>query len=163
VPSEVYLTLVDLQRAPYRQELRQLAAQVRCTNRDLPLFMPAGSADGGLSLESRAPVQSVGIVAGPSRPVSALREGPLAWRLLSLLSLNYLSLVDEDPQRGALALRELVGLFAQSNDAGLLRQVPSPSGAGWRCGSRSTNSPSRAAAPPCWAASCTTSSPATCR
>ncbi|MCE4538105.1 type VI secretion system baseplate subunit TssF [Pelomonas sp. P7] len=123
VPSEVYLTLVDLQRAPYRQELRQLAAQVRCTNRDLPLFMPAGSADGGLSLESRAPVQSVGIVAGPSRPVSALREGPLAWRLLSLLSLNYLSLVDEDPQRGALALRELVGLFAQSNDAGLLRQV----------------------------------------
>ncbi len=123
VASEVFLTLVDLQRAPYRQELRQLAAQVRCTNRDLPLFIPAGTADGGLTLESRAPVQGVGIVAGPSRPVSALREGPLAWRLLSLLSLNYLSLVDEDPQRGALALRELVGLFAQSNDAGLLRQV----------------------------------------
>jgi len=123
VGSEVFLSLVDLQRAPYRQELRQLAAQVRCTNRDLPMFMPAGSADGGLSLESRAPVQSVGIVAGPSRPVSALREGPLAWRLLSLLSLNYLSLVNEDAERGALALRELTGLFAQSNDAGLLRQV----------------------------------------
>lgn len=123
VASEVFLTLVDLQRAPYRQELRQLAAQVRCTNRDLPLFIPAGTADGGLTLESRAPVQGVGIVAGPSRPVSALREGPLAWRLLSLLSLNYLSLVNEDPERGALALRELVGLFAQSNDAGLLRQV----------------------------------------
>jgi type VI secretion system protein ImpG len=123
VASEVFLSLVDLQRAPYREELRQLAAQVRCTNRDLPLFMPAGSADGGLSLESRAPVQSVGIVAGPSRPVSALREGALAWRLLSLLSLNYLSLVNEDAERGALALRELIGLFAQSNDAGLLRQV----------------------------------------
>lgn len=123
VASEVFLTLVDLQRAPYRQELRQLGAQVRCTNRDLPLFMPAGTADGGLTLESRAPVQGVGIVAGPSRPVSAMREGPLAWRLLSLLSLNYLSLVNEDPERGALALRELTGLFAQSNDAGLLRQV----------------------------------------
>jgi type VI secretion system protein ImpG len=123
VGSEVFLSLVDLQRAPYRQELRQLAAQVHCTNRDLPMFMPSGSADGGLSLESRAPVQGVGIVAGPSRPVSALREGPLAWRLLSLLSLNYLSLVNEDAERGALALRELTGLFAQSNDAGLLRQV----------------------------------------
>ncbi len=123
VASEVYLSLVDLKRAPYRQELRQLAATVRCTNRDLPLFMPAGSADGGLTLDSRAPVQGVGIVAGPSRPISALREGPLAWRLLSLLSLNYLSLVNEDADRGALALRELIGLFAQSNDAGLLRQV----------------------------------------
>lgn len=123
IASEVFLTLVDLQRAPYRQELRQLAAQVRCTNRDLPLFMPSGAGDDGLTLESRAPVQGVAIVAGPSRPVSALREGPLAWRLLSLLSLNYLSLVNEDPQRGALALRELIGLFAQSNDAGLLRQI----------------------------------------
>jgi len=123
VATEVFLSLVDLQRAPYRQELRQLGAQVRCTNRDLPLFMPAGSADGGLTLESRAPVHGVAIVAGPSRPVSAQREGPLAWRLLSLLSLNYLSLVNEDPERGALALRELIGLFAQSQDAGLLRQV----------------------------------------
>ena len=123
VASEVFLSLVDLQRAPYRSELRQLSAQVRCTNRDLPLFMPSGSGDGGLTLESRAPVQGVAIVAGPSRPVSAMREGPLAWRLLSLLSLNYLSLVNEDPERGALALRELIGLFAQSNDAGMMRQV----------------------------------------
>jgi type VI secretion system protein ImpG len=123
VATEVYLSLVDLQRAPYRSELRQLAAQLRCTNRDLPLFMPAGTAHGGLTLESRAPVQGVSIVAGPSRPISAHREGPLAWRLLSLLSLNYLSLVNEDPQRGALALRELIGLFAQSADPGLLRQV----------------------------------------
>ena len=123
VGSEVYLSLVDLQRAPYRADLRQLAAKVRCTNRDLPLFMPTGRDHGGLTLETRAPVESVGVVAGPSRPCSAVREGPMAWRLLSLLSLNYLSLVDEDPERGALALRELLGLFGQSTDAGLLRQI----------------------------------------
>jgi len=63
------------------------------------------------------------VVAGPSRPHSAMREGGLAWRLLSLLSLNYLSLLDENPQQGALALRELLGLFAQSTDAGLKRQI----------------------------------------
>lgn len=123
VGSEVFLSLVDLQRAPYRQELRQLAAQVRCTNRDLPLFIPTGPDHGGLTLETRAPVDAIAVVAGPSRPVSATREGPLAWRLLSLLSLNYLSLVDEDAERGALALRELLGLFGQSSDAGLLRQI----------------------------------------
>lgn len=123
VGSEVFLSLVDLQRAPYRGELRQLAAQVRCTNRDLPLFMPLGATHGELTLEGRAPVQGIAVVAGPSRPGSAQREGTLAWRLLSLLSLNYLSLVDEDPQRGALALRELLGLFAQAADAGLQRQI----------------------------------------
>lgn len=123
VGTEVFLSLVDLQRAPYRAELRQLAAQVRCTNRDLPLFMPVGATHGELTLEGRAPVQGISVVAGPSRPGSAQREGALAWRLLSLLSLNYLSLVDEDPQRGALALRELLGLFAQAADAGLQRQI----------------------------------------
>lgn len=123
VGSEVFLSLVDLQRAPYRAELRQLAAKVRCTNRDLPLFMPVGRDHGGLTLETRAPVAHIGVVAGPSRPCSATREGPLAWRLLSLLSLNYLSLVDEDPERGALALRDLLGLFAQSAGSGLLRQI----------------------------------------
>jgi type VI secretion system protein ImpG len=123
VGSEVFLALVDLQRAPYRNDLRQLAAKVRCTNRDLPLFMPTGRDHGGLTLETRAPVDAITVVAGPSRPASATREGPLAWRLLSLLSLNYLSLVDEDAERGALALRELLGLFGQSANAGLLRQI----------------------------------------
>ncbi|MFG6413070.1 type VI secretion system baseplate subunit TssF [Roseateles sp. DC23W] len=123
VGSEVFLALVDLQRAPYRTELRQLAAKVRCTNRDLPLFIPTGRDHGGLTLETRAPVDAIAVMAGPSRPLTAAREGPLAWRLLSLLSLNYLSLVDEDADRGALALRELLGLFGQSADAGLLRQI----------------------------------------
>ena len=123
VGTEVFLSLVDVQRAPYRQELRQLGAQILCTNRDLPLFMPLGSTQGELSLEGRAPLQGISVVAGPSRPGSAQREGALAWRLLSLLSLNYLSLVDEDPERGALALRELLGLFANTSDVGLKRQI----------------------------------------
>ena len=123
VGSEVFLSLVDLQRAPYRTELRQLGARLRCTNRDLPLFMPVGRDHGGMTLETRAPVEAIDVVAGPSRPCSAVREGMLAWRLLSLLSLNYLSLVDEDPDRGALALRDLVGLFGQGADPGLRRQI----------------------------------------
>ena len=36
---------------------------------------------------------------------------------------NYLTLVDEDPQRGALALRELLGIFAQTAEVGLKRQI----------------------------------------
>ncbi len=123
VGTEVFLQLVDLKRAPYRTELRELAAQVRCTQRDLPLFMPLTGAQAGMSLETRAPVQGIQVVAGPSRPVSSQREGPVAWRLINLLSLNHLSLADTNPAEGALALRELLSLFAQGADAGLQRQV----------------------------------------
>lgn len=123
VGTEVFVSLVDLRHAPYRQNLRQLAARVRCTNRDLPMFMPVGASHGELALNGSAPVEAVRVVAGPSRPQGAAREGPLAWRLLSLLSLNYLSMLDESPEQGALALRELLGLFAQNAEAGLKRQI----------------------------------------
>jgi type VI secretion system protein ImpG len=123
VGTEMYVSLVDLRHAPYKDTLRQLATRVRCTNRDLPMFMPVGENHGELTLKISAPVEAIHVVAGPSRPHSAVREGGDAWRLLSLLSLNYLSLLDEDPQRGALALRELLGLFAQSADTGLKRQI----------------------------------------
>jgi len=48
-------------------------------------------------------------VAGPSRPYSALREGGVAWRLINLLSLNYLSILDTGGGASAAALRDLLG------------------------------------------------------
>ena len=123
VGTDVYLSLVDLKHAPFRENVRQLSAKVRCTNRDLPLFMPLGEGQGEFALGVGAPIERIEVVAGPSRPHSAMREGGVAWRLLSLLSLNYLSLLDEDPERGALALRELLGLYANAADVGLKRQI----------------------------------------
>jgi type VI secretion system protein ImpG len=123
VGTEVYLSLVDLRHAQYRQNLRQLSARIRCTNRDLPMFMPVGQAQGELTLNTSAPVSAIHVVAGPSRPQSAMREGGVAWRLLSLLSLNYLSLLDETPERGAAALRDLLSLFSQSSDVSFKRQI----------------------------------------
>jgi type VI secretion system protein ImpG len=43
--------------------------------------------------------------------------------LIGLLSLNYLSLLDSDPENGALTLREILSLFSASADAGLKRQI----------------------------------------
>jgi len=123
IGTETFVSLVDAREAPYRGALRQLAIQVRCTNRDLPLFMPTGQANGELALSASAPVEGIFITAGPSRPQSAMREGAIAWRLLGLLSLNYLSLLESDPERGALTLRELLSLFANGADVGLKRQI----------------------------------------
>ena len=123
VGSELFLSLVDPKEAPFSETLRQLSVVTRCTNRDLSLFMPLGGTQGDFTLEVGAPVTMVRAIAGPSRPQSTLREGNVAWRLLNLLSLNYLSLLDTDAQQGAMALRELVGLFAQTHDTGMLRQI----------------------------------------
>ena len=123
VGTETFLSLVDAREHPIGGALRQLAVQVRCTNRDLPLFMPTGQAGGELILNESAPIDTIQITAGPSRPQSAMREGGIAWRLIGLLSLNYLSLLDTDAESGALTLREILTLFAGGADVGLKRQI----------------------------------------
>jgi type VI secretion system protein ImpG len=85
--------------------------------------MPTGQAGGELTLDASAPIDGIHISAGPSRPQSAMREGGIAWRLLGLLSVNYLSLLDSTPDTGAVTLREILTLFAAGADGGLKRQI----------------------------------------
>lgn len=123
VGSEVFVSLVDPQDAPLPLALRQVALQVMCTNRDLPVFIPATGAAGEFTLDAGLPLESVRAVAGPTRPQSALREEGVAWRLLSLLSLNYLSLMDADEGEAAAALRELLQRLPQSSEPTVKRQI----------------------------------------
>ena len=123
IGSEVFLSLVDSAQAPFSADLRQLSLQTLCTNRDLVLQMPLGLGSTDFSLDIAAPVVSVRAVAGPSRPYAPLVDGAVAWRAISHLSLNYLSLVNTTPQEGAAALRDLLELYASSADAGAKRQM----------------------------------------
>ena len=97
------MSLVDANQAPYRHDLRQLGIGALCTNRDLPLFMPVGNGRSDFTLEDSAPVLSVRCLAGPSRPRASRAHDASAWRLISQLSLNYLSLSQEG--QGAAAAR----------------------------------------------------------
>ncbi len=121
--TEVYLSLVDPQEAPFPAELRQVGVKAWCTNRDLPLLIPVGSPRGDLVLTQSAPVKRINVIKGPSRPLSALRESSLAWKLINQLSLNHLSLSDTSAEEGAAALREILRLYAPSGDAAAQRQV----------------------------------------
>jgi type VI secretion system protein ImpG len=123
VGSEVFVSLVDPADAPYPEALRQVALQTRCTNRDLPLFMPINGSQGEFTIDSGVPVASVRAVAGPSRPHTALREGGVAWRLLNLLSLNYLSLMDTEGGKATDALRDLLMRFPQGTEPAVRRQI----------------------------------------
>ena len=123
IGSEVYLSVVDAHEAPYSVELRQIGVRALCTNRDLPVLMPLGGAKSDLTLAETAPVKSIQVIKGPSRPMSALREGNIAWKLINQLSLNHLSLTDTDAEHGAAALREILRLYAPTGDAGAQRQI----------------------------------------
>jgi type VI secretion system protein ImpG len=123
VGSEVFISLVDAGEAPYSPELRELAVTTLCTNRDLPLHMPVGADKTDFTLESGAPVESIRCIVGPSKPKPSYAEGDTAWRLISHLSLNYLSIVDSDDQKGAAALRELLTLYGYITEAHIEKQI----------------------------------------
>ncbi|MFZ1325236.1 MAG: type VI secretion system baseplate subunit TssF [Candidatus Contendobacter sp.] len=123
VGSEVYLSLVDANETPYRGDLRQLAVAALCTNRDLPLHMPIGRGETDFTLASGAPVSAVRCLAGPSRPRPSRAHGDTAWRLISHLTLNYLSIADSDKRQGAAALRELLALYGDLTDDGIRKQI----------------------------------------
>ncbi len=123
IGSEVFVSLVDAQDAPYPDALQQLSLRVLCSHRDLPLIMPTGLPAGDLQLDGSVPVQRIDILKGPSRPLSALRDGRIAWRFVNQLSLNHLSLLDSSAEEGAAALRDLLRLYVQEAETAQLRQI----------------------------------------
>jgi type VI secretion system protein ImpG len=132
VGAEAFVAIVDVDEAPYATDLRQLAVETLCTNRDLPLQMPIGLKDADFSLESGAPVAAARVLAGPTAPREAWAAGDPTWRLISHLSLNYLSLVDGERGGGAAGLRELLSLYADLADPASRKQVDGILSAGTR-------------------------------
>jgi type VI secretion system protein ImpG len=120
--SEVFVSLVDGREGPYSTDLRQLAVSTLCTNRDLPLALAVGEGATDFQLGSGAPVAAVRCVAGPSAPRPSHAWGQTAWRLISHLSLNYLSITNSGEQ-GAGSLRELLQLYGELADPNVARQI----------------------------------------
>ena len=97
-------------------------ADVLCTNRDLPLLLKQQGMD-QFTLPTSAPVLGIHLRKGPSAPRPALAAGATAWRLISQLQLNYLSLMESDGDQGAASLRQLLSLYADTAEAATSRQI----------------------------------------
>ncbi|MBV8911623.1 MAG: type VI secretion system baseplate subunit TssF, partial [Acetobacteraceae bacterium] len=93
---DVFVSLVDADNAPVRDDLRQLGLDLLCTNRDLAISMPVGRKHTDFTVTVNAPVASVRCLVGPTMPRPCRGEGDYAWRFISHLGLNYLSLTDND-------------------------------------------------------------------
>jgi type VI secretion system protein ImpG len=123
VGSECFISVVDTAQRPFKGDMGQLDAQTLCTNRDLPILLSLGQGSTDLLVEGGAPVKTVRCLCGPSYPRQSPAFGDTSWNLISHLSLNYLSLVERNPQTGAEMLRDMLALYADPNSMALARQV----------------------------------------
>ena len=76
-----------------------LTVTTTCTNRDLPARLPFGNQDSDFELEGAAPMKRIVALRKPTAPVRPPMGKGVLWRLVSHLSLNYLSLVSEGQGR----------------------------------------------------------------
>lgn len=117
--TDVYLTLVDLSGRPARPSVDTITVRCTCTNRDLPARLPFGSELGDFELEGVSAIQKITCLRKPTAAIRPPVGRRAFWRLISHLSLNYLSLVDE----GKEALQEILRLYNFADSAYLEKQI----------------------------------------
>jgi len=116
---ETQISIVDIDFDPADIETTTLSLDLTCTNRDLPQHLPYGQPEGDLFLEGGAGVRAVTFLRKPSRTWRLARGRSAHWRLISLLSLNHLSLADG----GVDAFREMLALHDLPRSAASTRQI----------------------------------------
>jgi type VI secretion system protein ImpG len=121
--TEVYLSLVDLGFKPTSPPTDVLTVHVTCTNRDLPGVLPFGDPDGDFEMEGAAPIKRIRCVISPTKTQRAPMRHHARWRLISHLSLNYLSLVEPDADERPEPLQEILRLYDFSESSSIRQQI----------------------------------------
>ena len=117
--TEMYISLVDAGGAAAKTAAETMTVRCSCTNRDLPSRLPFGNEQGDFELEGGSAVKRIITLQKPTDTLRPpLRKG-LQWRLISHLSLNYLSIVEE----GRGALQEILRLYNFTDSTPLERQI----------------------------------------
>lgn len=120
--SDVYLTLLDTSFSRVTPASETVSVRITCTNRDLPAALPfSGGLGEDLDSETVAPFVRVRCL---GRPTAARRIDPgrgAQWKLVSHLSLNYLSMVEQ----GREALQGILELYDFMGSAATRRQIDS--------------------------------------
>jgi type VI secretion system protein ImpG len=123
IGTECFMSITDSEQRMWTGDVRQIDIQALCTNRDLPIQLSMGKGQTDFILDGAAPLEAIRCISGPTYPRPSPAFGDTAWRLISHLSLNYLSLLDTNPASGAEALREILALYADLNDTTMQRQI----------------------------------------
>ncbi len=109
--TDMGLSLVDLSFRPVHPKMDAVTVKTLCTNRDLPSRLPFGNDMGDFELELSAPLKRIVALRKPTPTLRPATGKNHYWRLVSHLSLNYLSLVEE----GRDALQQILSLYNFTN------------------------------------------------
>ncbi|MFI5311593.1 MAG: type VI secretion system baseplate subunit TssF [Gemmatimonadales bacterium] len=104
--TDVYLSFVNLDAESVHPEADAVTARLTCFNSDLPSRLPFNNPEGDFQLPEGGPMKRILALVKPTSVIQPPLGKPQLWRLVSLLSLNYLSLVDDGPA----ALQEILRL-----------------------------------------------------
>jgi type VI secretion system protein ImpG len=103
----MFLSLGDSSGNSAQSIAEAVMVRCTCTNRDLPSRLHTGSEGGDFDLESGSAVKKIVALTKPTETMRIPSRKGLQWRLISHLSLNYLSLVEE----GRGALQDMLRLY----------------------------------------------------
>ncbi len=135
--TEMLVSLHEPAGAVADQRVRSLQADILCTNRHLPAYLPLGQQTADFRLTEDTSV-ALRCLAGPTPPRKSLADqepphsrgaqtdgtgGARLWQLVNALRFNQMGLRDRSPEDPANGLREVLSLFADLSDAITARHV----------------------------------------
>lgn len=108
--TDMDISFVDLSMQPLHPQVEAVTVKALCTNRELPTEIDEGAI---FELEISGPIKRIVALRKPTPPRRLPVGKAILWRLISHLSLNYLSLVED----GKDALQEILRLYDFSQSA----------------------------------------------
>jgi len=116
---DLELSFVDLAGQSTRPPFETVTARLTCFNGELPSRLTFGDDAGDFTLPGGGPIQKIVALTNATPMIPPPLGKPVLWRLISQLSLNYLSLVDG----GAEALQEILRLHNVGNAVAGEKQI----------------------------------------
>jgi len=118
-PSTISLALVDVDGILTEPDAEVLTVRCSCSNFDLPSRLPFGLEEGDFTAEEFPVVKQITALRRPSPTYDPPTAKGQLWRLVSQLSLNYLSLAEE----GVGSLQEILRLHNFTDSSYLENQI----------------------------------------
>ena len=116
--TEVFLSFRDLNFKTALPKSERVYVKTLCTNRDLAEKLPVGAL---LELEEKGAVQQALCLKKPTVSLNPPLRGPTLWRLISNLTLNYLSLSENE--RALPALRSILRTYNFTDSTTIEQQI----------------------------------------
>lgn len=133
IGTDMFISFVEPSGIDGQGAVAELSMRALCSNRHLPEHLPVGQGGADFRLVDDVALD-IACVAGPTPPrepvVSQLHSrsetanlGIVTWRLVNMLSMNHLGLVGRAAGKNAIALREVLSMFADLSDSATERKI----------------------------------------